>query len=165
MPNANPKQSDKKKSDEFNYNTPFSFKNGKERVKTNSPKLNDEGHPIVKNGKVVMNYENKKDENGKAVYDYSVIFVTFVPKDGKLIPPSLNIKTPSGVTMLKAMKKHADSVEMGFDYLPNQSYSNILEFDPQEEIDTETGEAFTTITVKYSQKYQSKLAGKPMKAW
>ena len=134
---------------------PFAFKNGKQRIKTQNPKLDDDGKPIIKNGSVVMNWENKRDNNGKPLYDDGVILVTFVPEDGKVIPNTL-----SKAKMSKLIKHAKDS---GMDFIYQEgTYSKQREFEPQTELDSDDN-TITTITVKYTPTFKS--ACKPMASW
>ena len=135
---------------------PFTFKNGKVRIKTQNPKLDDDGKPIIKNGSVVMNWENKRDDNNKPVYDENVIFITYVPQDGYVIPTSLS------KAKLTKLVEHAKTSDMTFLTKPGVSYSKQGEFEPQSDVDSDD-KAITTVTVKYTPKYTS--ACKPMTAW
>ena len=134
---------------------PFAFKNGKVRIKTNQPKLDNDGKPVINNGQLAYLWTNKRDESGKPEYDKKVIFITFVPEDGKVIPQTL-----SKVHMSKLIAHAEDS---GMDFLTTGgTYSKNREFEPQTELDSDDN-TITTITVKYVPSFKS--ACKPMTQW
>ena len=135
---------------------PFSFKNGKVRIKTNQPKLDKDGKAVLNNGRLSFLWENKRDADNKPVYDERVILITFIPEDGKVIP-----KTLSKAKMSKLIK-HAKDNGMDFIYQKDVSYSLQREFEPQTETDDDDN-TITTITAKYMPTFKSSVS--PMGSW
>jgi len=135
---------------------PFTFKNGKVRIKTNNPKLDKDGRPVLTNGQLTYLWENKRDADNKPIYDSRVIFVTFVPEDGKVIPPALSKKHMS------ALISHAKNSGMTLLYEEGSSYTLSREFEPQTETDDDDN-TITTITAKYMPRFKSAVS--PMGSW
>ena len=135
---------------------PFSFKNGKVRIKTNIPQLDNDGKPVIKNGKLAYQWENKRDADNKPVYDERVILITFIPQDGHIIPPSLS------KAKLSKLVKHAKASGMEFLTQADTSYPLQREFEPQTDQDSDDN-TITTITAKYIPAFKSAVA--PMSAW
>lgn len=135
---------------------PYAFKNGKKRIKTSQPMLDKKtGAPVIKNGQVMMQWENARTPDNKPIYDDSVILVTFIPEDGKVIPNTL-----SKAKMSKLINHAKDS---GMDFIhQDASYSKTTEFEPQTELDSDDN-TITTITVKYRPTFKSVC--KPMASW
>ena len=134
---------------------PHSFKNGKERVKTNAPKLDDNGNPIIKNGQVVMNWDNARDNNNKPIYTPKVVYITYIPEDGKTIPSVLS------KSKMSVLIKDAESREQTF-LTDDGAYKLQKEFAPQTDVDDD-GDEITTITVKYTPFYKTAVAS--VKSW
>jgi len=135
---------------------PHSFKNGKVRIKTNKPKLDKDGKPILSNGELAYLWENKRTDDNKPIYDSRVIFVTFVPQDGKIIPPALSKKHMSKLIA------HAENSGMDFIYEEGVRYTLNREFEPQTETDDDDN-TITTITAKYMPAFKSSVS--PMGSW
>tara|TARA_B100001094_G_C18133491_1_gene773646 strand:+ start:580 stop:1020 length:441 start_codon:yes stop_codon:yes gene_type:complete len=134
---------------------PFAFKNGKVRIKTNEPKLDKDGRPVLTNGSLTYLWKNKRTDDNKPIYDSRVIFVTFVPEDGKVIPPALSKKHMSKLI------SHAKKSGMDFIY-EEGSYTLQREFEPQIETDSDDN-SITTITAKYMPVFKSQCT--PMGSW
>ena len=135
---------------------PHSFKNGKVRIRTNNPQLDNDGKPVIKNGKLAYQWENKRYENNKPIYDERVILITFIPQDGHIIPPSLS------KAKLSKLVKHAKTSGMDFLYQEGTSYTLQREFEPQTETDDDDT-TITTITAKYMPAFKSAVS--PMASW
>jgi len=129
---------------------PYSFKNGKERIETNQPKLDDNGNPIIKNGRVVMNWDNARDKDNKPIYTPKVVYVTYIPEDGKSIPSVLS------KTMMSKLIKDAATREQTF-LTVDGAYTSDREFAPQTDVNDD-GDEITTITVKYVPYYRTSKA-------